>query len=38
MKYFPNQDERREVNIEYSNFSLSLEDFGSVDAIHDRFI
>ena len=38
LKYFPNQDERREVNIEYSNFSLSLEDFGSVDAIHDRFI
>ncbi|RID75417.1 hypothetical protein BRARA_B02463 [Brassica rapa] len=38
MKYFLNQDERREVNIEYSNFSLSLEDFGSVYAIHDRFI
>ncbi|KAL1226374.1 hypothetical protein V5N11_020228 [Cardamine amara subsp. amara] len=38
MKYFPNQDERREVNVEYSNFSLCLEDFGSVDAIHDRFI
>uniref|UniRef100_A0A0D3E7Q2 DUF659 domain-containing protein n=2 Tax=Brassica oleracea var. oleracea TaxID=109376 RepID=A0A0D3E7Q2_BRAOL len=38
MKYFSNQDERREVNIEYSNFSLSLKDFGSVDAIHNRFI
>ena len=38
MKYFPNQDERREVNVEYSNFSLCMEDFGSVDVIHDRFI
>ncbi|CAL9222157.1 unnamed protein product [Arabidopsis halleri] len=38
MKYFPNQDERREVNVEYSNFSLFLEDFGNVDSIHDRFI
>ncbi|XP_020866146.1 uncharacterized protein LOC110224427 [Arabidopsis lyrata subsp. lyrata] len=38
MRYFPDQDERREVNVEYSNFSLCLEDFGSVDAMHDRFI
>lgn len=38
MKYFPNQDERREVNVEYSNIYLCLKDFGSVDAIHDRFI
>ncbi|KAL1198973.1 hypothetical protein V5N11_004941 [Cardamine amara subsp. amara] len=36
MKYFPNQDGRREVNVEYSNFSLCLEDFGSVDAITTR--
>lgn len=38
MKYFMDQDERRMVNVEYSNFSLCLEDFGGVDAMHDRFI
>lgn len=38
MKYFPDQDERRKVNVKYSSFSLCLEYFGSVDAMHDRFI
>ncbi|XP_050387765.1 uncharacterized protein LOC126804047 [Argentina anserina] len=38
LKYFDDADQRREVNVEYSNFSLCMDDFCNVDAMHDRSI
>ncbi|KAL6126557.1 hypothetical protein ACLB2K_074604 [Fragaria x ananassa] len=38
LKYYENADERREVNVEFSNFSMCMDDFCNVDAMHDRFI
>nr|XP_011470780.1 PREDICTED: uncharacterized protein LOC105349359 [Fragaria vesca subsp. vesca] len=38
LKYYGDVDQRREVNVEYSNFSLCMEDFCNVDAMRDRSI
>ncbi|KAL6136595.1 hypothetical protein ACLB2K_061890 [Fragaria x ananassa] len=38
LKYYENADEQREVNVEFSNFSMCMDDFCNVDAMHDRFI
>ncbi|XP_004308303.1 PREDICTED: uncharacterized protein LOC101292460 [Fragaria vesca subsp. vesca] len=38
LKYYDDANQRRDVNVEYSNFSLCMDDFCNVDAMHDRSI
>ncbi|KAK3188686.1 hypothetical protein Dsin_028247 [Dipteronia sinensis] len=35
-RYFPNDMEIRQVNVEYANFSMFLGDFGGSDSMNDR--
>ncbi|KAK2637508.1 hypothetical protein Ddye_032300 [Dipteronia dyeriana] len=35
-RYFPNDMERRQVNVEYANFSIFLGDFGGSDSMNDK--
>ena len=37
-RYVANEDERRKVNIEFANFSMFMQEFGSGDAMNDRFL
>jgi len=36
MRYFDDQDVRRQVNIEFANFSDGREGFDNVDSLRDR--
>jgi len=36
MRYFDDLDVRRQVNIEFANFSKGREDFVDVDSLRDR--
>ncbi|XP_024164308.1 uncharacterized protein LOC112171343 [Rosa chinensis] len=38
LRYFANEDDRRKVNIEFANFSMCMQEFGSGDSMKDRFI
>ena len=38
LRYFANEDERRQVNIEFASFSMSMNEFGSGEVMKDRFL
>ncbi|XP_050385343.1 uncharacterized protein LOC126801900 [Argentina anserina] len=38
MRYFADEDEKRKVNIEFANFSMCMQEFGSGDAMKDRYL
>lgn len=35
-RYFPHDEERKQIYVEFSNFSSRADDFASFDSIEDR--